>query len=113
MKFIVSIVLTALLSFAFGIFLPWWSIAIAALVVAFAIHQTPWKAFLTGFLGVFLLWFLLVLSINTANDSILAAKVSVIILKSDSPAALMLVTALIGGVVGGFGALTGSLMRRS
>lgn len=113
MKFIFSILLTALLSFAFGIFLPWWSIAIAALVVAFAIHQAPWKAFVTGFLGIFLLWFFLVFTINSANDGILAGKVSVIIIKSDSPTALMLVTALIGGVVGGFGALTGSLMRRS
>lgn len=112
MKFFFSIVLTALLSFALGIFLPWWSIAIGAFTVAFAIHQAPWKAFVTGFLGIFLLWYLLVLSINTANNGILAGKVSVIILKSDSPAALMLVTALIGGVVGGFGALTGSLTRK-
>lgn len=113
MKFFVSIVLTALLSFAFGIFLPWWSVAIAAFIVAFAIHQQPWKAFVTGFLGVFLLWFFLVLTINSANNGILAGKVAVIMLKVDSPAALMLVSALIGGIVGGFGALTGCLTRKS
>ncbi|MBZ5855907.1 hypothetical protein [Flavihumibacter profundi] len=112
MKFTVSILLTALLSFALCIFLEWWSIAIAAFIVAAAIHQVPWKAFLSGFLSLFLLWVILSWIISSANNDILAQKVSIIILKKESPGLLILVTGIIGGLVGGFGALTGCFARK-
>ena len=53
MKFIVAILLTAVLSFISGLFLPWWGIAIVALLVAVLVHQRAGKAFLAGLLGVF------------------------------------------------------------
>ena len=56
MKFLVSIILTALLGFAAGLFLPWWGIALAAFVVALLIPQHGGLAWLSGFLGIFLLW---------------------------------------------------------
>ena len=56
MKFFVSLLLTALLSFAAGLYLPWWSIAIAAFIVAALIPQSAVKSFLTGFTALFLLW---------------------------------------------------------
>ncbi len=56
MKFFISILITALLSFVAGIFLPWWTIAPAALIVAMCIHQSPFRSWLTGFLALFLLW---------------------------------------------------------
>ncbi|ULQ54264.1 hypothetical protein [Flavihumibacter fluvii] len=112
MKLLISILLTALLSFALCIFLPWWSIAIAAFVVAAAIHQMPWKAFVSGFLALFLLWSGVSWWISAANNDILASKVSMIILKQQGSFLLVLVTGLIGGLVGGFAALTGSLARK-
>ena len=54
-KYIVSILLTALLSFVCGLYLPWWSIAVAAFAVSLLIRQRPLASFLSGFLGVFLL----------------------------------------------------------
>ncbi|GAO44491.1 hypothetical protein [Flavihumibacter petaseus] len=112
MKIIVSILLTALLGFALSIFFPWWIIALAAFVVAFAIPQTPWKALLTGFLGIFLLWSLLAWWISTANDDLLANKISMLLLKQQSAGMLILVSGLIGGLVGAAAALTGSLARK-
>jgi hypothetical protein len=56
MKFLVAIVLTSLLAFISGLYLPWWGIAITSLMVAVIVHQKGGKAFLSGFLGVFLLW---------------------------------------------------------
>ncbi len=113
MKFFISLILTMLLSFAACLFLPWWSIAIAAFVVAALIPQKPFKAFLTGFIALFLLWGGLSFWISNNNDHILAHKVSQLLIKMDNPYLLVLVTALIGALVAGFSALAGSYLRKS
>lgn len=111
MKFLTSLVLTALLSFAACLFLPWWSIALVAFVVAALIPQKPGKAFIGGFCALFLLWGLLSFFISNANGHILAHKISLLILNMDNPYLLMLATALIGALVAGFAALSGSYLR--
>jgi hypothetical protein len=112
MKFIVSLLLIAALSFVACLYLPWWFTAIAGFLVVALIPQSSGKAFLCGFLAVFILWFALSFWISSNNDDILAHKVSLIILKKDSPLILFLATALIGGLVAGLGALTGSFIRK-
>lgn len=112
MKFLISIILTALLSFAMSLYLPWWSIAIAALITAIIILQKPYLAFIAGFAALFLLWGGLALWMSTANDHLLAHKISVLVIKADSPFLLIGLTALLGALVGGFASLTGSLLRR-
>lgn len=113
MKFIISLILTILLSFAACLFFPWWSIALAAFVVAALIPQKPFKSFLTGFIALLLLWGGLSFWISNNNDHILAHKVSQLILKVDNPYLLILATALIGALVAGFAALAGSYLRKT
>lgn len=112
MKFFISIILTALLSFAACIYFPWWSIAVAAFVVSAVIHQKSGLSFLTGFIALLLLWGGLSWWISNNNEHILAHKVSLLIFKTDSPNLLILATAFIGGIVGGLGALTGSFVKK-
>jgi len=114
MKFFASILLTALLSFAIGLFtvLPWWSFAIAAFIVALAIHQNPWKAFFSGIFALFILWGLMAAYIDFQNDHLLANKISQLFLKANNSMLLVLITALIGGLVAGFAALSGSYLRK-
>ncbi|MFM2327560.1 MAG: hypothetical protein RIR31_1762 [Bacteroidota bacterium] len=112
MKFITSLILTAFLSFAACLYLPWWSIAIAAFIVAALIPQHPSKAFVTAFLALLLLWGGLSFWISNNNEHLLAHKVSVLILKMDNPYALIFATALIGALVAGFAAMSGSFLRR-
>jgi len=111
MKFFVSLILTAFLSFAACLYLPWWSIAIVAFLVAALIPQRPGKAFLAGFIALFLLWGGLSFWLSTRNDHILAHKISLVVLKIDSPYFLIACCALIGGLVAGMAALTGSFLR--
>jgi hypothetical protein len=111
MKFIVSLLLTALLSFTAGLYLPWWSIAICAFIVAILILQSPGKAFLAGFVGVFLLWFIFSLVIDSANDHILSHKIARIFPLGGMSFLLVLVTALMGGLVAGLAALSGAYLR--
>ncbi len=113
MKFIISILLTMVLCFCSCLFLPWWSIAIVSFLVAAIISQTPSASFITGFIALFLLWGILSFWISTANDHILAHRVSLLIFKVDNPFLLIIATALIGGLVAGFAALTASYIRPS
>lgn len=112
MKFIISLILTALLSFALCLFLPWWSIAIAAFAVAALIPQRPGKSFLTAFIALFLLWGGLSFWISNNNHHLLAHKISQLILKMDNPLLLIFATAIIGALVAGFAALAGSFVRK-
>ena len=112
MKFIITIMLTALLSIAACLFLPWWSIAIVSYLVALTIPQKPAVAFAAGFIALFIAWGLLAWYISSNNNHLLASKVSMIIIKSDSPYQLILITALIGSLVAGFAALSGSFLRK-
>lgn len=111
MKFTLSFILTVLLSFTFCLFLPWWSIAIAAFIVAALIPQKPGKAFATAFTALLVLWGCLCFWISFNNDHILAHKVSILILKMDSPVLLISVTTMIGSTVAGFAALMGNSIR--
>lgn len=112
MKFFVSLLLTALLSFAACLYLPWWSIAIAAFIVAALIPQSAVKSFLTGFTALFLLWGALSFWVSNNNEHLLAHKVSMVLLKMDNPWVLIFATAIIGALVAGFGALSGSFLHK-
>ena len=112
MKFIIAILLTALLSFAIGFYMSWWSIALAAFLVAALIRQNPGRAWLSGFLGIFLLWAGLAWWIDIKNQSILSQKVATLFPLDGSVFMLILITAFIGALVAGFAALTGSYIRK-
>ena len=112
MKFFVSIILIGLLSLAACLYLPWWSIAIAAFIVASAIPQSPGKSFLSGFTALFLVWGGLAWYISSRNEDILAHKISVLVFNADSPYLLITATALIGALVAGLAAFSGSFLRK-
>jgi hypothetical protein len=115
MKLITAIVLTAFLAYVVGIYstLPWWSFTITSLIIAIAVHQRPWKAFVAGFLGLFLLWAGMAVLKDAANDHVLSTKVASILPLGGSYLVLILVTGIVGGLVSGLAALTGSFLRRS
>lgn len=111
MKFIVSILLIALLSFALGLYLPWWSLALVAFIVAALIHQRAGKAFLSGFLGLFLLWGILAFVIDQNNDHVLGTKIAELLGLGGNWFLLVLITGLISGLVAGLAAMAGSYVR--
>ncbi len=113
MKFITAIILTALLAFISGLFLPWWGIAITSLLVAVLVHQKAGKAFLSGMLGVFILWAGLAWWIDMKNNGVLSKKIATVLPLGGNSLLLILVTGLIGGLVAGFAAMSGSYLRAS
>ena len=107
--------LSALLIFIFGNLcnfgLPWWGIVPIAAVFAWLLPQkSAVGAFAAGLLAGLLLWWVNAYLLNTANNGVFSAKIGQVF-QGRSGADLMYATALIGGLLGAFGALTGHWAR--
>ncbi len=115
MKFITAIILTALLAFISGLlsFSPWWGFAVTSLIVALLVHQKAGKAFLAGFLGLFLLWGGLAWWIDMRNNGVLSQKIASVLPLGGNSILLIVVTGIAGGLVAGFAAMSGSYLRSS
>ena len=111
MKFLTALILTVLLSFIAGLYLPWWSIAIAAFIVALLVHQNAAKAFVSSFSALFLLWSGLAWWINVKNENILSARIGELLGIGNNPFLLIIITATVGALVAGFAAMSGSFLR--
>lgn len=113
MKFLVALVLTALLGFSAPLIATWWSFVLSSFVIGIAIHQKPFKAFLSGFLGIFILHLVLTWLQDSANQHILAIKVANILPLGGSWIGVILLTSFIGGLLSGMAALSGSYLRKA
>ncbi len=114
MKIASAILLTAFLAYVSGLYttMPWWSFAVTSFLVAIAVHQRPGKAFLSGFISVFFLWVILALLKDLPNEHILSVKVAQVLPLGGSYLLLLLITGIVGGLVSGLAALTGSYLRK-
>lgn len=106
MKFTIQIIITAIVCFMFQKLFPWWTMAIGAFLVGFVFSNTGFKSFLAGFISIGLLWLGLSLYIDNVTQSILTEKISQLF-----PLNIFLITSLVGGLVGGFASMTGSLLK--
>ena len=110
-KFVINTLLIALLSFAAGLYFPNWIIAFVAFGVSLLIPLRPLLAFLAGFTALFLLWGGMAMAADLPNNGMLATKIALILPLNGSHYALVLVTAFVGALVGGSGALTAAFLK--
>jgi hypothetical protein len=110
MKFTIQMISIALLGFILELFLPWYSIGVAAFILGYFLRSNA--NFLAGFLGIALLWLLKAWFMDSSSTSGLADKVAHIF-PLGSKAYLFLLTSVLGGLVGGFASLSGSLLHPS
>src|ERR1700761_677429 len=101
------------LSFVCSFFMPWWAVAVAAFAAALFINKKPVHAFWSGFLAIFILWTVWALFKSIPNDNALAGRVIPLFPLPHSWLLLLLITAIIGGLVGGMGALSGALLKKA
>lgn len=111
MKILLSVLLIAVLAFLAGLKFPWSSIAIISFLVGLLIPQSPGSGFLSGFLGIFIMWTIVAFWIDSKNQSILSKKIAELLPLGGSSVLLVLVTAFIGGLVAGFAGMSGSSLR--
>jgi uncharacterized membrane protein YhaH (DUF805 family) len=102
-----------ILSFISSYILPWWAAAVIVFLAALFIGKTSGKAFWSGFGAIFILWVILALMKSIPNDNILASRAVQLFPLPHQWMLLLLVTALIGGLVGGMAALSGVLIKRA
>lgn len=110
MKFSLALGLTAVLGFACSLYFPWWSVAIAAFVGSVLVEQSPLRSFGSGFAALFLVWGIHAFVIDIMNEQLLSGRIAHL-LNLGHPFFVWIITAIVGGLLGGMGALTGSYVR--
>ena len=108
MRFLFQISVIAILAFFLQYLLPWWGVAVSSFVGGLIISSRA--NFSAGFLGIGILWLLGALWTDSVSEVSLAERVAEIF--TVTKPVLMAVTAVIGGLIGGFSALSGSLLNR-
>ena len=112
MKYLFPIITIIILGGLAQLFLPWWSLVVVALVVAYLFKLTGWQGFVCGFFGIFLLWGGYALYLNQINEGILASRMSGLFSMPGGSIGLLIFSALIGGLLGGLAGATGGLGRQ-
>jgi len=108
MKMLLQIIAIVIFGYIAEYFLPWYSIAIIAFVFGFLLRSNA--NFLAGLIAIALLWGFEMWMIDSIASTDLASRVSMI-LPIKQKWILITVTLFMGGLVGGFASLTGSLLR--
>ena len=107
-----QILLIAILSLLAQLILPWWSLAIVAFLVCFWRSSKAGRAFLYGFAGVALVWLGYALLIHVRTDGIFTGRMSELLFKTSNAVMPIIVTAILGGLVGGLAGVSGFFMRQ-
>jgi len=111
MRFPLPIALMILLAALAEYLLPWWSLAAATLAVAVAMRLAPGRAFGAGFIAIALLWAGWALWWDIPNDHLLSGRMAKVF-SLPHYSLLLMVTVLIGAMIGGLGAWSGAHLRR-
>lgn len=109
MKVIIQTIAIVILGFILELFLPWYSIALASLIMGYLLRSNA--NFMAGFLGIAFLWLLKAWTMDASSTTELADKVARIF-PLQHKGFLFLLTSVLGGLVGGFASLTGSLLHQ-
>jgi hypothetical protein len=108
MNFLIIFIVTAILQF----FTPWWSIALIPFIIAAWRPTTSRNSFLSGFLAIALLWCVYGLYLHITTQGAMSNKIAEIF-SLPNGILLLIVTTLIGGLVGGLAGLSGYFIRRA
>ena len=107
-RFFIQVMTIIILASVFELLLPWWSIAVAAMIGGFVFRSSA--NFWAGFLAIGLLWAITSLIIDLSAGANLTGRVAAVFMIPKP--ALFVVTSLIGALVGGFAAMAGAALRK-
>jgi hypothetical protein len=111
MKFIVKMILIAILCIAGLIYFPWYIIMAVPFVLNLLIKTNGSGSFFSGFVSVALIWLIQAIFIHTKTEGILTSKMASVLPLGGSAGALIVLTALIGGLAAGLSGYTGNAFR--
>lgn len=93
-----------------GFLLPWWWPALAAYLMGFFLPRSAGSAFASGFLGTGAAWGLWAAILDWRNRHLLSSRVAEIF-HLPGGWAVIVATCLVGGLIGGFAAWAGFILR--
>ena len=105
MNFILRILITGISSYYISSFFPWWSIIFIPFILGLIFDDNYISHFLSGFIGVSVSWFFLLLGMEYQTEAILSSKI-IQILNINSTNTLIIISAVIGGIVSGLSSIT-------
>jgi len=111
MKFLLKVVLIVGLSYISALILPWWIVVVCAFLLNALIGSGALNSFLSGFLGIGLLWMIAAWIIFSGSEGDLVARLAPQF-KANEGVVLVVYTAILGALVGGLGGLSGCYFRR-
>jgi hypothetical protein len=109
MRLYLQIPAIILFGFVFELFLPWYSVAFIAFVFGYLLDSE--SNFVGGFLGVAILWAIKIFLISNSAGVDFAGKVAQVLEPIGEKWILVLVTLLLGGLVGGLACVTGASLK--
>jgi hypothetical protein len=109
MKFALHIIVVFLLCGLLQSLMPWWTMAVGAFITGLLFGNKGYVSFAAGFIGIGLLWALTAWYTDSATGSILGSRVAGI-LPVKTAGMLIVVTTLIGALVGGLSSMTGGMI---
>lgn len=107
MKFVIKTLLIAGASYFLLSFFPWWSIAVVAFFFGAIIPSGQLNSFMSGFLGLGLLWLGKAWLIDYKTNAILTSKIATL-LNLPQEFWVIIIAGIIGALVGGFSTLAGA-----
>lgn len=106
-KNIINFIVTIIIAFLLSLFLPWWSVMIAALATALIIPLKKSAVFFVPFLAILFFWIVYSYLLSSGNDFTLAKRISVLLPLGGNPYVLILVTGFVGGLAAGIAGVFG------
>lgn len=108
MRFIAQFIVIVVVSHLLGLFLPWYACAVVAFLAGYFLKSR--QNFLAGFTAIAVLWIFNAWLVDVDSSSTLPLRVAQL-MGLNSVALLYLVTAIVGGLVGGMAAMSGALLK--
>ncbi|GAA0732227.1 hypothetical protein GCM10009430_45220 [Aquimarina litoralis] len=103
----INFIVTIILGFILSLFLPWWSIMIAAGITAISIPLKKAAVFFIPFVAILLFWAVYCFILSSTNDFTLAKKIAQLLQIGGNPYILILLTGIVGGLAAGITAIFG------
>ena len=102
-----NLIVTLVLALLLSLFLPWWSVMIAALATALFMPLKKTAVFFVPFIAILLFWAVYSFILSSGNDYTLAKRIAVLLPLGGNAYLLMLVTGVVGGLAAGIAAVFG------
>ncbi len=102
-----NFITTIIIAFTFSLFMPWWSVMLAAFIAALIFPLKRAAVFFVPFVAILAFWCIQAFSLANGNDFVLAKKIAVLFPLGGNEYLLLLVTGIVGGLAAGVAGIFG------